>query len=32
MNKKDILSIIKILASERAPSGIERARGELFKK
>jgi len=32
LNKKDILSIIKILASERAPSGMESARGELFKK
>lgn len=31
MNKKEILSIIEILASERAPSGMERARGELFK-
>ncbi|MFX1338355.1 MAG: M42 family metallopeptidase [Promethearchaeota archaeon] len=31
MNKKDILSIIKNLASARAPSGMEKARGELFK-
>ena len=32
MNKKEILRIIKILASERAPSGMEEARGELVKK
>ncbi|MFX1394247.1 MAG: M42 family metallopeptidase [Promethearchaeota archaeon] len=32
MNKKEILRIIKTLASERAPSGMEEARGELFKK
>jgi len=32
MNNKDILEIIKILAVERAPSGLEKARGELFKK
>ena len=32
MNKKEILTIIKTLASERAPSGMEKARGELFKK
>jgi putative aminopeptidase FrvX len=32
MNKNDILNIIKTLASERAPSGMEKARGELFKK
>lgn len=32
MNKKDIFNIIKNLASERAPSGMERARAELFKK
>ena len=31
MNKKDILSIIKNLASKRAPSGLEKARGEIFK-
>ncbi len=32
MNKKELLSIIKTLASERAPSGLEKARGDLFKK
>jgi len=32
MNSKDILTIIKTLAVERAPSGLEKARGELFKK
>ncbi len=32
MNKNDILNVIKTLASERAPSGMEKARGELFKK
>ena len=32
MNKNDILNIIKTLASERAPSGMEKARGDLFKK
>ena len=31
MNNKDILEIIKTLAVERAPSGLEKARGELFK-
>ncbi len=31
MNKKEILNIIKNLASERAPSGLEKARGEIFK-
>jgi putative aminopeptidase FrvX len=32
LDKKEILSIITKLSSERAPSGLERARGELFKK
>ncbi len=32
MNKKDILNIIRNLAVERAPSGMEKARGEIFKK
>ena len=32
MNNKNILEIIKTLALERAPSGLEKARGELFKK
>jgi putative aminopeptidase FrvX len=32
MNNQDILAIIKTLADERAPSGLEKARGELFKK
>ena len=32
LNKKDILNIIKALAFERAPSGMEKARGEIFKK
>lgn len=32
MNKKEILNIIKALAFERAPSGMEKARGEIFKK
>jgi putative aminopeptidase FrvX len=32
LNKKEILNIITTLASERAPSGLEKARGELFKK
>jgi endoglucanase len=32
VNKENILDVIKILASERAPSGLEKGRGELFKK
>jgi putative aminopeptidase FrvX len=32
LNKKDILNIIKTLASQRAPSGMEKNRGELFKR
>ena len=32
MNNKDILAIIKTLAVARAPSGLEKARGEQFKK
>jgi len=32
MNKEDILEIITRLASERAPSGLEEQRGEIFKK
>ena len=32
MNNKEILEIIKTLAVERAPSGLEKPRGELFKK
>ncbi len=32
VNKKELLSIIKAFAAERAPSGLEKARGELFKK
>jgi len=32
MNLKEILSIIKSLAAERAPSGLEEARGESFKR
>ena len=32
MNKKEIFRIIKTLSSARAPSGLERARGELFKR
>ena len=31
MNRKDILQIIKRLSSARSPSGLEKARGELFK-
>ncbi|MFX0073145.1 MAG: M42 family metallopeptidase [Candidatus Hermodarchaeota archaeon] len=32
MNKKEILNIINTLASVRAPSGMEKSRGDLFKK
>ena len=32
MNNKEILRIIKVLSSKRAPSGLEMERGELFKK
>jgi len=32
VKKENILDVIKILASERAPSGLEKGRGELFKK
>jgi len=32
MKKKEILNIIKVLASKRAPSGLEKERGELFKR
>ncbi|MFX1571032.1 MAG: hypothetical protein ACFFCV_22055, partial [Promethearchaeota archaeon] len=32
MDKTEIFRIIKTLSSARAPSGLERARGELFKK
>jgi len=32
VNKNEILNILKTLARERAPSGLERSRGELFKK
>ncbi len=32
MNNKEILSIIANLASKRAPSGLEQARSEIFKK
>ncbi|NVM36141.1 MAG: hypothetical protein HWN81_11145 [Candidatus Lokiarchaeota archaeon] len=31
MNKKEIFRIIKTFSSARAPSGLEKARGELFK-
>ena len=31
MDKKEIFRIIKTLSSARAPSGLEKARGELFK-
>ncbi|MFX1501337.1 MAG: M42 family metallopeptidase [Promethearchaeota archaeon] len=31
MNKKEILRIIKTFSSERAPSGLEKPRGEIFK-
>ena len=32
MEKKDILRIIKELSSKRAPSGLEKERGKIFKK
>ncbi|NHJ25997.1 MAG: hypothetical protein EAX89_15580 [Candidatus Lokiarchaeota archaeon] len=32
MNKKEILKILKNLAVKRAPSGLENARGEIFKQ
>ncbi|MFX1380080.1 MAG: M42 family metallopeptidase [Promethearchaeota archaeon] len=32
MNKKEIFKIIKTFSSERAPSGLEKARGELFRR
>lgn len=32
MNKKEIFRIIKTFSSARAPSGLEKARGELFKR
>jgi len=32
MERKDILRIIKNLAKERAPSGLEEARGQVFKE
>ncbi len=32
MKKKELLTIIKNLAAERAPSGLEKDRGEIFKR